>query len=277
MHPQSTPRPRAPAVLADITQGRRLWHHRRAGLGAQLVTYPPAREMGRHSHTTGNITLILAGSFEEEIDGHDYHCGPLCVVFKPAGTVHATRAGETGTRTLVIEVDRDVEDELRRRFGLFGECRWFHELCGLVPCVLGLGRELRHGSEGSLDAWFARLGQAAAAAPRAAPRPCIGGHVRRAVDILRKECSISTATLAQRLGLHPVYLARLFRQELGCSPGRMRQGLRLATALDQIVRSERPLAHAALEAGFADQSHLSRQIKRHAGISAGALRRLGSG
>ena len=267
-------------VLADITQGRRVWRHQTSGLGAQLVAYPARREMARHSHRTANITVILAGSFEEEIDGHDYLCGPLCVVVKPAGAVHATRVGDAGTRTLVVEVERALEDELRRRYGLFDACRWFHEPCGLAPCVLGLCRGLSQAgamADGAIRAWFAGMGEAAAAAPRAIKGSGLGVHVRRAVEIMRQERALSTADLAGRLGLHPVYLARLFRERLGCSPGQMRQGLRLSATLDRIVRTAQPLARVAIGAGFADQSHLSRQVKRHAGVPAGVLRRLGSG
>ena len=261
-------------VLADITQGCRVWRRQGPGFSAQLVAYPPGREMPRHAHRTANITFVLAGSFEEEIDAHDHLCGPLHVVVKPAGTIHATRTGDTGARTLVIEVEGSLEDELRRCHGLFDECRWFHGLSGLAPCVLGLCRGLYQGADEAGENWFARMGRAIAAVRPAPMCPFVGVHVRRAIELMEADRTASTAELADRLGLHPVYLARLFRKRLGCSPGRMRQGLQLAAALDRIVRTDQPLAHVALEAGFADQSHFSRQVKRYAGVSAGVLRRL---
>jgi AraC family transcriptional regulator len=132
-------------------------------------------------------------------------------------------------------------------------------------------------TDGAMHGWFGRLGKAAQAAPRPATRSSLGVHVRRALEIMRQERAASTADVATRLGLHPVYLARLFRERLGCSPGRMRQGLRLGAALDRIVQTQHPLVRVALAAGFADQSHLSRQVKRHAGVPAGVLRRLASG
>ncbi len=264
-----------PAALADITQGRRLWRHQAPGLSAQLVDYPPGREMPRHSHRTANITIVLAGQFEEEIEGHQFVGGPLSVVYKPAGSVHATRTGESGTRTLVVEVEGPLEDELRRRYALFDDCRWFHALCGLAPCVLGLVRDVRDGTHRGIESWFARMRKVMASSPGLRMSPGVGVHVRRAIEILRSDRLVSTAMLAERLGLHPVYLARLFRTRLGLTPARVRQGMRLGTALDQIVQMGKPPAHAALEAGFSDQCHLSRQVKRYAGVSAGALRRLG--
>jgi AraC family transcriptional regulator len=268
------------ALLADITQGRRLWRHQAQGFGAQLVTHTPALDMPRHAHRCANITIVLAGSFEEEIDGHHYDCGPLCVVVKPAGTVHATRAGTAGTRSLVVDVQGGLEDELRRRVGLFDECRWFHEPCGLAPSVLGLCCELfQRGSltDGAGSAWFSRISKAALRAPRPKRGPGLGMHVRRGLQIIQRESAVSTADLSIRLGLHPVYVARLFRERLGCSPGWLRQTLRLGAALEQIVATRQSLARVASEAGFADQSHLARQVKRYAGIPPAALRRLASG
>jgi AraC-like DNA-binding protein/quercetin dioxygenase-like cupin family protein len=272
--PQKTP------VLVDITQGQRLWRAQSCGVGGQLVAYMPGREMPRHSHRTANITVILAGAVEEEIDGRDYVCGPLCVVVKPAGTVHATRVGDAGTRSLVVEVDAALEDGLRRRYGLFDECRWFHEPCGLASCVIGMCgamRESDSNTSAATEHWFARLGEAMAVAPRDRSGRSLGTHLHRAVEIMRREQSISTRELASRLGLHAVYLARLFRQRLGCTPRQARRGLRLEAAVGRIVRTDEPLALLALRAGFADQSHMAREIKRRAGVPAGVLRRLGSG
>lgn len=266
------------AVLPEITQGRRIWRRQACGFGAQLVTYAPGREMARHAHLTANITVILTGSFEEEIDCRDHFCDPLSVVIKPSGTRHKTRAGDTETRTVVLEIDSSLEDELRRRFGLFDDCRWFPEARGLAPIVLGLCRSLRDGkcgSEQKVFDWFAQLGTAAAAPGSAGDRG-IGVHVRRAVEHLRRDGAVSTGDLAQRLGLHPVYLARLFRERLGCSPGRVRQTIRLSSAIERIVRTNQSLAHVALGTGFSDQSHLARHVRRFAGLSAGALRQLAS-
>jgi AraC family transcriptional regulator len=269
-------------VLSDITQGRRVWRHQAAGFAAQMVSYAPQREMPRHSHRAANITVILAGSFEEEIDGHDYFTGPLAVVMKPAGSVHATRTGLVGTHSLVIEIDGPLENDLRRRFGLFDECRWFNEPCGLAPCVLDLCRRLRRGdrlTDESMGLCFARIGEAAAAASRAGAGRgrALGVHVRRALELVRRDRRVSTTELAARLGLHPVYLARLFKDRLGCSPMQLRQTLQLGAAVETIIRTEQPLARVAMAAGFSDQSHLTRQVKRHAGLPAGELRRLASG
>jgi AraC-like DNA-binding protein len=61
-------------------------------------------------------------------------------------------------------------------------------------------------------------------------------------------------------------IARHFRRAFGTSPDRYRRLRRLALARAAIERGE-PLARAALDAGFADQSHLTRQFTLAYGLT----------
>jgi AraC-like DNA-binding protein len=50
--------------------------------------------------------------------------------------------------------------------------------------------------------------------------------------------------------------------------------LRSRTAMERISQGEDSLARLAVEVGFADQSHLTRTIRRHTGRSPAELRAL---
>lgn len=76
----------------------------------------------------------------------------------------------------------------------------------------------------------------------------------------------SMGELARAAGLDRWSLARQFRAAFGTSPSRFR----IQRQLDQVRRSVKHgtcLAEAALEAGFADQSHMSRQFKLAYGLT----------
>jgi AraC-like DNA-binding protein len=76
----------------------------------------------------------------------------------------------------------------------------------------------------------------------------------------------SASTLEQITGADRFTLARHFRQAFGTSPDRYRTMRRLELARTAIEKG-RPLAQAAAEAGFADQSHMTRQFKRTYGLT----------
>jgi AraC-like DNA-binding protein len=65
---------------------------------------------------------------------------------------------------------------------------------------------------------------------------------------------------------------RWFRDAYGVGPARFRVEARARRAWRSIVEGEAPLAEIAAEAGFADQAHMSRDVKDLTGRSPGAWR-----
>jgi AraC-like DNA-binding protein len=85
---------------------------------------------------------------------------------------------------------------------------------------------------------------------------------------------LTLAELAADAGVHPVHLARSFRQRYGVSVGEYVRRLRLDWAAAQLTTTETPLAAIAADAGFADQSHFTRAFRRHTGLTPGRYRRV---
>lgn len=94
----------------------------------------------------------------------------------------------------------------------------------------------------------------------------------RAVELARDYLAAHTSeqtpapTLEQITGADRYTLARHFRRAFGTSPDRYRTMRRLALARTAIENGL-PLAQAAAHAGFADQSHMTRQFKRTYGLT----------
>lgn len=110
-------------------------------------------------------------------------------------------------------------------------------------------------------------------APRASPG--LPAWWRRAEQFVHEafRSPISLREVAQVAGVHPVYFARVFRRRHGCPLSAYLRALRLAEAGRLVLRHGRPLAEAALEAGFADQAPFSRCFSRQFGFSPRAVRR----
>src|SRR5579859_6318982 len=96
----------------------------------------------------------------------------------------------------------------------------------------------------------------------------------RAVELARDYLAVhareqtSASMLEKIAGTDRFTIARHFRWAFGTSPDRYRTLRRLALAR-AAIESGQSLARAASEAGFADQSHMTRQFKRAYGLTPG--------
>ncbi len=88
---------------------------------------------------------------------------------------------------------------------------------------------------------------------------------------------LTLAEMADEAGVHPAHLTRTFRRFEGRSIGEAVREAKVQWAAEQIVMTDTSLSQIAHEAGYADQSHMSRWILRQYGVTPGALRRRGQG
>ena len=79
--------------------------------------------------------------------------------------------------------------------------------------------------------------------------------------------------LAASVALSRYHFARRFRVSIGTTPHEYVLRQRVARARTLLVRTNYSLLDIALTCGFADQSHLNRVFKKHAGVPPGHYRR----
>jgi AraC-like DNA-binding protein len=104
-----------------------------------------------------------------------------------------------------------------------------------------------------------------------APDPLVRAAV---LELARPRTTIRG--LAPRLGISERQLRRRFEQTVGYSPKTLARVLRMQRFLGVADRN-RDLARAALDAGYADQSHLTRECTALSGLPAATLLRTGAG
>ncbi|ADJ46327.1 AraC family transcriptional regulator [Amycolatopsis mediterranei S699] len=128
---------------------------------------------------------------------------------------------------------------------------------------------------------LALVGGAITQAARAPTPASPGRGDDRAVVARAREAIVADAPaaaglfpLAEALGVSPYRLSRAFPRELGVSLTRYRNRVRVGRALERLEAGERELAVLAADLGFADQAHLTRTVREHAGVPPGAVRRL---
>lgn len=79
---------------------------------------------------------------------------------------------------------------------------------------------------------------------------------------------ITLSQLASLVGLSRYHVLRVVHAELGLPPHAYLTQVRIRQA-KKLLRLGMPISQAALEAGFVDQSHLTRHFKRHIGVTPG--------
>lgn len=262
-----SPPPPGPPVCQTLPKLGNDW------VRVEAVRYPPGLYMPPHAHERLGASVVVAGTLVETAGGVEEVCGAGSVVLKPARMVHADRFGPAGA-TLVSVTPLDVLDLL----GLEG-----------APPAL---RRWRWASAGAAVRAGARLAAAlcvpddaeaveeAAAAllgafdddplPRGAPPRWLARVRERLHDDPSRAPRVSA--LAREAGVHPVYLTRRFRQHFGASVTGYRAALQVARARALLARGVPP-SRVAQEAGFADQSHLSRAFRAGTGVTPGAFAR----
>ena len=240
---------------------RRTWTL--GGVRVHEVTYAPGEVQPEHRHASASVSLVLRGGIHERGDRVDAHAGACSVIVKPSGTPHACTFGSHGAQTLVVEFAGDYP-------GIRAHAYHVHQQSELAAAGLALREALsvQQGAAAALRAYIHTLSEHA-------PPDVTGGDdwLTRVRQELDADDAPSGAELAARAGVHVASLSRAFRRRFGVGISRYRQHQRVLRAVRLVADSAQPLAAVAVDAGFADQSHLTRAFRAELGTTPGRYRR----
>jgi AraC family transcriptional regulator len=236
--------------------------------------HAPLMSLERHAHERATITVLLDGVFEESYRARKESCVQSSVLFRPAGEPHADHFGRTGGYNLVIEVDKERREAIQpytnvldsishwRDVRLIAIARRIHSELMAADAAATLALE---GLTLELLAVASRQHTAAIKHKSAPPRWL--SNIRAMLHDRFNE-RLRIADLASQAEVHPVYLARVFREHYGRTPGAYLRRVRIDWAAQQLANSSaRPIIEIALLAGFSDQSHFTHAFKREIGLT----------
>lgn len=106
-------------------------------------------------------------------------------------------------------------------------------------------------------------------------RGIVGAHGFEAVLLRIRDGyreHLPNGELAAQAGLSVRAFERKFLQSFHVTPQHYIRKLRVRMACRALVFTDKPLADVAIEAGFADQSHLGHEFRRHTGRTPRAYR-----
>lgn len=217
---------------------------------------PPLRQhlaagasAARHRHALGYAALVLDGGYVEAGDAGRRTVSAGEVVLHEGFEAHFNRFGGRGASVLNLP----LPDGWR-------PTQSFMSVPDPDRIARIAERDLRAATGDLLD-------QLTPAPAQAADWPdCLSAA-------LRSDGRISLADWARGRGIAPGSVSRGFRQAYGVSPARYRSEARARQALKRLSEPC-SLADLALDAGFADQAHMTRAIVALTGRTPGSWRRL---
>jgi AraC-like DNA-binding protein len=240
----------------------------------------------RHSHETYSFGVTEEGAqaFRCRGGGHTSAAG-MVIAFNPDEPHDGYAATELGFTYRIVHIGPElVTDHLAEVIGRFSAPPLFAE-----PVVHDavLATALRRLHSGLLDGSALRRDELLSAAltamvGRATTRPLRSKPLprgdRHAAEVVRE---LLDARYADDLGAHDLAAAtgstrfavyRAFHARYGMAPSDYQRQCRLRVARELLAQG-RTAADAAVEAGFADQAHLTRWFGRYYGITPGTYRK----
>jgi AraC family transcriptional regulator len=230
--------------------------------------YRPGQHIGHHAHDEAYVCVVLSGGYRERSEGGERDCRRGSVLIHPAGSSHSDRFGAAESRLLMLEIAPEWRHE-------FTEPQIFDA----GPAV-AIGARLHEEAVHPDDATPLAVEGLALELMALSRRECIRrsaqppAWLRRAReridDTLPARCAVRD--LAAVAGVHAAHFSRVFRAHFGCTVAGYVRRQRIGRAKEAIAGG-RNLAEAAIEAGFADQSDLTRAFRRVDGITPAEFRR----
>lgn len=277
MGPIPDRRPSAPALSAGrATRGGAAsgWE-RWPGPGGVAIDVLVAREPGArfhlHWHEEWSLGLVESGACTFACAGRRATARRGEVVLIPPRAVHA--AG-TGTGRFAMKMVYVPVPFAAAHLGLGPALvpRLARHVWRDPTAARALASATRRRDPLAALAVLARAVEACRARPPAAdPLAPVDERVARVARALGGATpAVGVGELAAQVGLSREHLHRLFRAELGMTPGLYLRLARIGEARVRLARGE-PAAEVAHACGFADQAHFSRWFRRYLGVTPGAF------
>ena len=227
---------------------------------------PPSTRFRKHAHDFPHVCVVLNGGFSERHKGAWRDVTPGTVRVSGAAR-HDIDFSEAGATCLLIESELDA---IR-----LGDPRFIES----DPRLLRLAFHLRDSArrddpagkltrEELTTEFVAQIDRHLRG--HASPPPPWLDRIRQMIHDSRGAASVSD--LAREAGVHRVHVARTFRDHYGVPVTAYARKVRVKEALSLLATSQHALSRVALESGYADQAHLTRELRSIVGATPAKLR-----
>ena len=231
-------------------------HARRGAWSAEEAVGPPAV-----------VVLVRRGVFQRRVEGVETVLDAATGYVQRSGEVERFAHPAGGDVCTSIRLPDEVLDRL-----------WHSPVLPIGPAV-DLAHRRLHAAVAADRPAPVRADLANELVAALVPGPPVGPDRRARTAAAQVRLALAEApgtsltALAAAVGFSPWYLSRLFHRATGSTISRYRAQLRARAVLDALAGPERTsLAGLAAAHGYADQAHLTRDLRQQTGMTPTALR-----
>jgi len=233
------------------------------------LNYSPNIEIRAHAHEQANFCMAIEGGCAEIYAAKKREYKPFTLCFLPPYQTHSIKSLSIGMRAFSVHIAPQWLERMRE-YSLNLENSVHCSGGVLTALLIRLYYEFQNidavsplAVEGLALEMLAEVSRYRAKENKP-PR-----WLKQARSIIHEQFSqnLSVSAIAREVGVHPVHLARVFRNHYRCSVGECIRSLRIEDACRRMIASETPLIEIALTCGFSDQSHFTRIFKRLKGVT----------
>jgi AraC-like DNA-binding protein len=232
--------------------------------GAVFETNHRGRSALRHHrHGAAFATIVLDGAYVEVRDSVPEVCRRGTIVVHATAEEHADRFAND-THCLNVEFPADIAGALPRGIVAVEEADLRDAVESLVRSFYGGSGELSEAVRNFRTALVRRPVESQDDRPH---------WLHRVIREFPWEQAVPLREAAAAAGVHETHFSRAFRHHVGMTAKDYRARARLRLASELLLTTDAPIARIALNAGFSDQSHLTRIFSERLGLSPAGYRR----
>ena len=257
--------------------GKMLRRNEAAGFVLLESVYAPGLKVPMHSHEQSGFCFVLRGTFERVYERTSRACRPTDLSFHPSGEKHSERFYDSRAHLFSIQVSPQWLSRVRDYSIRLNDSAVFSRgvLSQLASRVYVEFRRMDEVSALAIEGLTLEIMAEAA-------RQCLPADnaearwLKQARELLHEKFKepLTLTDVACEVDIHPVHLARVFRQHYHQTVGEYVRQLRLEFSRRELSATDKPLSEIALSAGFSSQSHFSTVFKRHVGLTPAQYRRI---
>ena len=222
--------------------------------------YKPGQEIVKHHHENNYLSLLVQGQYLEKGNTAENLIGAGDLVFRPYDYDHANVFNEKEGICFNIEIKKNWKDFVDFDFNIPAKTTIYK--AGSLPAVYRLLHSVLNNAdqdtcqEAALDCFL----DFAQGSPISSRLP----WVSKIVKILENETDVhhSIQSLSERVYIHPIYLARAFKEKTGFTIGEFQVRAKVQKACSLLFKSSYSVAEIAFLSGFCDAAHLINTFQR---------------